>query len=353
MPDSSDALVRQEIYQQPATWLTTLEKVMQYKDRGEKVTQWPTVISGAGTSAYAATAIATAWPGAKAVPSTDLLIDASSHFPASGLLVSVARSGNSPESLAVVESLERQRPEVHHLVITCNAEGQLARAPGVETIVLDPRTNDRSLAMTSSFSNLVLAGLCLNHANAISPVLPAICRRVEAFLPHLDQQAADLARSAPSRICILGSRDLYPAACEASLKMLEMTAGGTITMAETFLGLRHGPMAFLRPDTLVLCFFSSNPRHMRYEADLVGELRLKGLGRIVGIAPPSVPPHLMDDPVRANAPDLPDYLRTPFEIVFAQLLAFHLSVKAGLNPDHPSPAGVINRVVQGVSIYES
>ncbi len=276
-----------------------------------------------------------------------------SFFAGTGLLVSVARSGNSPESLGVVESLQRQRPEVRHLAITCNADGGLARAPGIETIVLDPRTNDRSLAMTSSFSNLVLAGLCLRHGDAIAPVLPAICRSVEASLPDLDKQAEEIARSAPHRICVLGSRELYPAACEASLKVLEMTAGGTMTIAETFLGLRHGPMAFLRPDTLVLCFFSSDPRRVRYESDLVGELRRKGLGRIIGIAPPSAPAHLFHDLVPANAPDLPDYLRTPFEIVFAQLLAFHLSVKAGLNPDNPSPEGVINRVVQGVSIYET
>lgn len=353
MPDSHNAIVLGEIYQQPATWLTTLERAIHFRDRDARLLQLPVVISGAGTSAYAASAIAAAWSDARAIPSTDLLIDAASYFPGSGLLVSVARSGNSPESLGVIESLQRQRPEVRHLAITCNADGRLARAPGVETIVLDPRTNDRSLAMTSSFSNLVLAGLCLRHGDAISPALSAICQSVKASLPELDKQAEEIARSSPQRLCVLGSRNLYGAACEASLKVLEMTAGRTATMAETFLGLRHGPMAYLRPDTLVLCFFSSDSRRLRYESDLVGELRHKSLGRIVGIAPHGASHDLCHDLVASNAPDLPDYLRTPFEIVFAQLLAFHLSVKAGLNPDNPSPEGILNRVVQGVSIYEA
>lgn len=353
MVESSDALVHREIYQQPATWLNTLERVNQYRDRDRAFLQLPAVISGAGTSAYAASAIAGAWPGAQAIPSTDLLMDAAQLLPRNGLLVSVARSGNSPETMGVVESLQRQRPDVRHLAITCNADGRLAQAAGVECIVLDPRTNDRSLAMTSSFSNLVLAGLCLQHQDAISPVLKAICERVEAALAHFDRKAEEIARLAPSRICVLGSRELFGAACEASLKVLEMTAGTTVTMPETFLGLRHGPLAFLRPDTLVLCFFSSDRRRVRYELDLVTELSAKGLGRIAGIASPAVSADLLHDLVPANAPDLPDYLRTPFEIVFAQLLAFHLSVSSGLDPDNPSPGGVINRVVQGVSIYES
>ena len=54
----------------------------------------------------------------------------------------------------------------------------------------------------------------------------------------------------------------------------------------------------------------------------------------------------------ALAPDLPDSLRTPFEVVYGQLLGYHLSLRAGLNPDNPSLGGIITRVVQGVTIHE-
>ena len=45
-------------------------------------------------------------------------------------------------------------------------------------------------------------------------------------------------------------------------------------------------------------------------------------------------------------------LRAPFEIVFPQLVAYHLSRTLGMNPDLSSPRGVINRVVQGVRLHD-
>ena len=73
------------------------------------------------------------------------------------MVLSLARSGNSPESVAAVDRIQRFFPALPQYAITCNAEGALGRHPKVQAIVLDPRTNDRSLAMTSSFSNLVVS----------------------------------------------------------------------------------------------------------------------------------------------------------------------------------------------------
>ena len=68
-------------------------------------------------------------------------------------MISLARSGNSPESAAVVEQVRALRPEIHQFAIVCNEEFLVqSRLDGL--IVLDPRTNDRSLVMTSAFSNL-------------------------------------------------------------------------------------------------------------------------------------------------------------------------------------------------------
>ena len=103
-----------------------------------------------------------------------------------------------------------------------------------------------------------------------------------------------------------------------------------VAIPETYLGLRHGPMSFLRADTLVLCWLSNDPVRRRYEEDLLLELRAKKLGRIVCIGTPLAGPELADTRIAASAPGLPDALRAPFEIVFAQLLAYHLSLHAGL-----------------------
>ena len=44
------------------------------------------------------------------------------------LLVSFARSGDSPESVAAAELADQLLSDVHHLVLTCNADGRLAAA---------------------------------------------------------------------------------------------------------------------------------------------------------------------------------------------------------------------------------
>jgi len=243
-------------------------------------------------------------------------------------------------------------PAVEHLAITCNAEGLLANLDGIGRILLDPRTNDQSLAMTSSFSNLVLAGLCLRHADELDQSLPEISQRAQAALPHLDGEARRVAEHSLSRVVVLASGPLQAITAEASLKILEMTAGNVATLADTFLGLRHGPMSFLRPDTLVLCVLSSSEKRRRYEEDLLEELRQKQLGRVIAIAPDTANPGLADTLIPANAPHLRDALRVPFEIPFAQLLAYHLSLQAGLNPDSPSPTGAITRVVQQFRTHE-
>jgi tagatose-6-phosphate ketose/aldose isomerase len=152
---------------------------------------------------------------------------------------------------------------------------------------------------------------------------------------------------------VLSSSPLQGWAQEARLKALEMTAGAFAVMAETYLGLRHGPMSFAREDTLVLCLLSSDPLRRLYEVDLLRELRAKNIGYLVGIAGPDAPDGLFDAVIPAVAPNLRDDLRTPYEIMAPQLLGYHLSRGKGLDPDNPSPGGVINRVVQGVVIHAS
>jgi tagatose-6-phosphate ketose/aldose isomerase len=347
-------LTHAEILQQPELWPDTFDRVA----RGSERCDWfspdrACVFTGAGSSAYAGMAIQAGFPAGAAIPTTDLLVDPEPPFGADAVLVSLARSGDSPESVAVVRRIQRLFPRVRHLAITCNTDGQLAKFPGVTAIVLDPRTNDRSLAMTSSFSNLALAGMCLRHAREIGAVLAKVCDRVKKTLAVLDEKAQALAGSKVTRVVVLASAPMLGWAREASLKILEMSAGRVPVMAETHLGLRHGPMSFLRPDTLVLSILSSDPLRRRYEDDLLAELHAKKLGRIIVIVADGASPMAFAEAVPAMAAELPDDLRTPFEIVFPQLLAYHLSLQSGLNSDNPSPGGVINRVVQGVHIHES
>jgi len=340
-----------EIQQQPETWLTTLALMANHPATANiRALRRDAILSGAGSSAYAAGAVAAAWPGARQIPTTDVLTEAE-RLPQARMMLSLARSGNSPESIGAIERIRRFQPSIEHFAITCNADGRLAQEPGMTAIVLDPRTNDRGLAMTSSFTNMVLAGLCVSHGDELGAALPALCRKVSQRAAELSERAEKLAQTLPRRVVVLAPPLLLPCAREAALKILELTAGKIAVLAETFLGLRHGPMSFLDADTVILAFVSSNQQTRCYEEDVLAELRAKKLGKLVGILPEGCHPAMVDEAIPAVAGALPDFLRTPFEIVYAQLLAYYLSLRAGLDPDHPSPAGVISRVVQGFTIY--
>ena len=353
----SGSLVMDEIAQQPVLWPTTAERV-RTSGLAQMVADAPVLLTGAGTSAYAGQAIAEGWRGARAIPTTDLLLlsaadleRAMPSFNEDGVVISLARSGDSPESVGVVERMQRLFPAVRHIAILCNDKGRLAHTPGVEVICLDPRTNDRSLAMTSSFSNLVLAGLCLVHATEIGPYLGEICERVERGLPRMNAVAEEIAAGGAGRLCVLTS-SMHALADETALKILELTSGRVTTLAQTFLGLRHGPVSFLRGDTPVVCFASADAEKRRYERDVVAELNGRGLGRTIVVGDEEAAGWGAEWFVPAIAPDLPDWLRTAFEVPFAQLLAYHLSVSAGVNPDNPSPDGAITRVVTQFRIHQ-
>jgi len=236
------------------------------------------------------------------------------------------------------------------VAIVCDPDSALARA-NVELIVLDPRTNDRSLVMTSAFSNLVLAGNALAQPDSVSARVDEHSKQAARLIPEIYDVCRRVAARVGGRIVVLSSSPLLGWAREAGLKTLEMTAGHYPVVTETFLGLRHGPMSFVQSDTLVLCLRSSDPVRRAYEIDLISELRSKRIGYLVGISDPQDTRELFDEVIPAIAPREDDSLRTPYEIVGPQLLGYHLSLNLGLNPDNPSPEGIINRVVQGFRIH--
>ena len=352
-----ESLLASEIAEQPLLWPTTLELILAAGSKSDLV-GLPVLLTGAGTSAYAASAVAEGWPGSRAIPTTDLLLQSTveiqSAFPSvlhGALLISFARSGNSPESVAVVEKFKRYFPLVRHLAIVCDASGKLAHMQDIQVICLDPRTNDQSLAMTGSFSNLALAGLCLRRSEEVTERLEIICKRTVKRLPELSRQIQEISRFSEDRVVVLTS-GMQALAKESALKIVELTAGRVMAMAETFLGFRHGPIGFLRKDTPVLCFLSSDPAKRQYEDDLIEYLRERSLGKLILVGDTKAQPAGQNILIAAVAPDLPDELRTPFEIVIAQLLAYHLSVHSRVDPDNPSPDGAITRVVRAFRIHD-
>jgi tagatose-6-phosphate ketose/aldose isomerase len=198
------------------------------------------------------------------------------------LMVSIARSGDSPESGGALSHILNTHPEIRHLVLTCNAAGGLATKfasnSRITVITLPEATNDQSLVMTSSFTNLVLSARFLGLLE-IPDQYQAICERASAIARYILVEhfgrIASIAKAPFTRAVFLGSGARFAAAREVSLKMLEMTSGRVVTLCETFLGLRHGPMSYVHKDCLVVAFLSSDSLLRAYESDLLRELDRK------------------------------------------------------------------------------
>jgi tagatose-6-phosphate ketose/aldose isomerase len=279
------------------------------------------------------------------------------------LWISFSRSGDSPEGVAVIEQACKMRPDICHFVISCNANGRMIRAnagnPRVLGICLEDAVNDRALAMTSSLSNMVVFGQCLAHANdpgRYEQVLLQLIQAGNSFLPIAADCAAVLAKEPYGKACFVGSGPLRAVAKESALKLLELTAGKVVTMSESALGLRHGPMAALDEDTLFVCFLSGNRRVQQYERDLLEEIGSKRLVRTRVVVAGSGAPAINSLAEHCLAPTGPlaavaDDYRTPVDVIFGQLLGLFFSLRWNLRPDCPSPNGAISRVVQNVGIH--
>ncbi len=369
-----------EIAQQPATWESTFSLFQKHRAGliefleaagvADTAGPRPTVLLvGAGTSDYIGRSLVNVlrrlWRcQVIAVPSTTLLTHAE-EFVIPGqryIWISFSRSGDSPEGVAVLEKALSSPLDIQHVIVSCNARGRMINCVDGKKqafpVVLDDSVNDRGLAMTSSFSNMVVFGQCLAHIHHTTQYESVLSRLVEAgtsFLPLAADAAAALAAESYSRVCFLGSGALEGVAAEARLKVLELTAGGILTMSESFLGLRHGPMAALDKNTLLVAFLSNDERVARYEIDLLREIAKKRLvkNQVVVGGHSKLPMDGFAD--RYLAPDIriavPDECRPPVDVIFGQLLGLFCSLHSQLTPDRPSPGGVISRVVEGVRVY--
>jgi tagatose-6-phosphate ketose/aldose isomerase len=366
-----------EIAQQPETWQSTFDLFGERRSEisaflrsaglQQDVNLRPTVfLLGAGTSDYIGRSLTQLlrrlWQcEVLAVPSTDLLTNLNDWLlPGRRYLwISFSRSGESAEGVAVLQQALQARPDIHHLVVCCNAQGRMLRETAsrkqVLGVALPDAVHDRGLAMTSSFSNMVVFGQCLANIGNLTPFRGILNRLVEvgkSFLEIAAESAAKLAAGPFRKVCFVGSGPLKAVAKESALKVLELTSGKTTTMSESGLGLRHGPMAALDEETLFVCFLSGEQRVQNYEIMLLEEIGRKRLvkTRVVVHQNPNLDFHTWAEQalvLDTRDPLLDDY-RVPLDVIFGQLLGLFFSIRWKLKPDAPSPSGAISRVVQNV-----
>jgi tagatose-6-phosphate ketose/aldose isomerase len=369
-----------EILQQPQLWSGIEKSLAREAERLQAflapildIENARIILTGAGTSSFIGQCLAPTLTEAlgrrvEAIATTDIVAGPASVLVAATptLLVSFARSGGSPESVAAVTLASQLVKNCRHLVITCNAEGALYRntmgRDDSYAILLPEESHDRSFAMTSSFTGMLLAaalafkvGLQSASSNALLGQLSGAI--LQDALPRLRALAdVDL-----QRIIYLGSRELTGLAHESALKMLELTDGKVVAIADSTLGFRHGPKTILNEHSMVVVFLGNDPYTRRFDDDLVAELRSDAVAsRVVTLSASPTAACATDDFALSRGMSHADAgaagalsdleLCLPYA-VFAQTLAMLRSMRLGLKPDLPNVAGKVSRVVQGVAIY--
>ena len=370
-------ITTREIYQQPDVWKEAFEA---YQEKREEITAFlqdiaakhdyiKVILTGAGTSAYVGDTLVPYFKEVyderkwnfNAIATTDIVANPQTYLKKEvpTVLVSFARSGNSPESVATVDLAKALVDELYQVTITCAAEGKLAlQAHGDDRnlLLLQPAaSNDAGFAMTSSFTSMMLTALLV-----FDPEEFVVKSKRFEVLSNLSRKVLDNAADVKelvdlefNRVIYLGAGPFFGLAHEAQLKILELTAGQVATMYESPVGFRHGPKSLINEDTVVLVFGTTTDYTRKYDLDLVREVAGDQIARrVVLLSDQAFGLENVKEVVLGCGGVLNDVYRVFPYIVYGQLFALLTSLKVGNRPDTPSPTGTVNRVVQGVIIHE-
>ncbi|VLG55325.1 tagatose-6-phosphate ketose/aldose isomerase [Streptococcus pneumoniae] len=366
-----------EIYQQPDVWREAFEF---YQAKREEIAAFlqeiadkhdyiKVILTGAGTSAYVGDTLLPYFKEVyderkwnfNAIATTDIVANPATYLKkdVATVLVSFARSGNSPESVATVDLAKSLVDELYQVTITCAADGKLAlQAHGDDRnlLLLQPAvSNDAGFAMTSSFTSMMLTALLVFDPTEFTvkserfEVVSSLARKV------LDkaEDVKELVDLDFNRVIYLGAGPFFGLAHEAQLKILELTAGQVATMYESPVGFRHGPKSLINDNTVVLVFGTTTDYTRKYDLDLVREVAGDQIARrVVLLSDQAFGLENVKEVALGCGGVLNDIYRVFPYIVYAQLFALLTSLKVENKPDTPSPTGTVNRVVQGVIIHE-
>lgn len=370
-------ITTREIYQQPDVWEDAFQTYTEKREEiatflqgiAEKHDYIKVILTGAGTSAYVGDTLVPYFKEVyderkwnfNAIATTDIVANPQIYLKkdVATVLVSFARSGNSPESVATVDLAKSLVDDLYQVTITCAAEGELAlQAQGDDRnlLLLQPApSNDAGFAMTSSFTSMMLTALLVFDPTEFAvkaerfEVLVRLARKV------LDNVAdvKELVDLDFNRVIYLGAGPFFGLSHEAQLKILELTAGQVATMYESPVGFRHGPKSLINDQTIVLIFGSTRDYTRQYDLDLVREVAGDKIAcRVVLLSDQAFDLENVKEVVLGCGGVLTDIYRVFPYIVYGQLFALLTSLKVKNKPDTPSPTGTVNRVVQGVIIHE-
>lgn len=366
-----DFYTLKEIEQQKRLWLETInlvkekkEEIKSFLDKNDFKNR-KIIFTGAGTSEFVGNSITPALGGnVLSIATTDIVSNPENYLKKDEkvILISCARSGNSPESVATVKLADEIIDDVCHILITCNKDGKLAinKKDNKKALVLlmPEESNDKGFAMTSSFTCMSLTGFLIFNLESLEKIEDVMKKQIEKIKDEDMKLLIDsLITLDISRIVYLGSSCLKGVAEEAALKCLELTAGHMSLHYNSPLGFRHGPKSIINDTTMIITLLSNNDYTRKYELDLLKEMYGENKKKVLVTLDMK-----NSDEARKNSHyyytfnnddnNAENVLNMFSYIYFAQLFAFYKSKSFGINPDNPCPTGEVNRVVQGVIIYD-
>lgn len=379
LEDCSGLNTAKEIIQQPDTWRESVKNLIKNKieiksfiDSFLSKKEFRIILTGAGTSAFAGEVCEPYLTSllnkrVEAIATTDLVASPKSYFikDIPTLLVSFARSGNSPESVHAVNLANQLVDDLYQVVITCNENGKLAKNTVNDEksllLLMPPQTNDLGFAMTSSFTTMVLNAMAVFNINNIenfSSDVDKLSNSVNDFIENNIEKVTSLSNEDFERIVYLGSSTSKGIARESALKVLELTAGKVNASYDTPLGFRHGPKSVVDDETVSVIYISNDEYTRQYDLDLAKEMLAHKKNDKVVIVGDNIEEDILNkadyvfNVENINYTVENEVLLPLQQIIFGQMLSFLKSVNLGITPDNPCPTGEVNRVVQGVILHE-
>ena len=364
-----------EIRQQPELWRETYKLILDQKESIQRFINKNVdkntriVLTGAGTSDYVGDTVALELnkkleAKVEAIATTDIVSNPNEYIEKNvkTILVSYARSGNSPESIGAYDLFENNVDDITQIVITCNKDGDLAKRcvnNEKNMLVLMPeKSNDKSFAMTSSFSCMTLATLLIFDIENIEKnkeFVEIVSAQAEEILDNRWSEIKQLVDYEAERVVYLGSGTLKGLCQEMALKNLELTSGQVTTICESVLGFRHGPKSIINDKTLVIIMATNEEYTKLYDIDLIKEIH-NDLGNhklaVITYENDEIMKENCSNYICVNGKTIPNIYKIFNYMIFGQMFGYLSSLKLNISPDNPRPDGTVNRVVKGVVIHQ-
>lgn len=342
MTSLQEYVTYREIKSQTEAWTQALIEVSHIQSMPKAGEYDQVIFTGCGSTYYLSLAAAALYQEltgcfARAVPGGELLLNPQASVGRIGnsskwdgtrlngkaLLIAISRSGKTTETVNAVENFKQEKGG--EVVVISNYDEDLSRLADVNILI--DKGQEESVAQTRSFASMYVAvtAFCARMMGKqdLLDAMRKLPRIGNSLISDYELWAKRIGENLDfDRFYFLGSGIRYGLACEANLKMKEMT----LTHSEPFhfLEFRHGPMSMVTENTVVVGLLSDTNRV--HEAKVLSEMERLG-GRVAGLGE-----YEADVEFKSG---IPETMRGVLYLPVLQLMAFYRSIAKGLNPDRP------------------